>query len=248
MMARTHHKRINLMVRRNWFSQTAPDFSRPGVRISVTLAGLALLGAGLFEGYQAGRKAASSFCQVSRSENALKADAPRMALKQPESGVSPVQKDLEARMRRIPGVVALEREKHSDALQVVLESDAFFRTGTASLEQKSELTARKIASMLRGFLSRTVVEIQGHTDDSPVVRQRNLYRSNWELSLARAASMLHVFEEAGFVKTKLKVVGYGDSRPLVPNRTRTGVAIEENLSKNRRIVLRILPEGKTEAN
>jgi chemotaxis protein MotB len=195
-----------------------------------------MIAAGLQYGYKTGQKAAASLCQMPKNESPIKV----------ESAESPIQKDLEARMKQIPGVVALEKEKSTNAFQVVLESDAFFRTGTASLEQRSELTARKIASLLRAFLARTVVEIQGHTDDSPVVRQRNLYRSNWELSVARAASMLHVFEEAGFVKEKLKVVGYGDSRPLVPNRTRSGAAIEENLSKNRRIVLRVIPEGKTE--
>lgn len=234
MIARTHRHRVNLLVRREWLT--------PLVRNGAFAAGLLIVASGLSYGFKAGQKAATSFCQLTRAEPA-KAEAAKV-----ETGVSTIQRDLETRMRQIPGVVGLEREKQSNAFQVVLESDAFFRTGTASLEQKSELTARKIASMLRGFLARTVVEIQGHTDDSPVVRQRNLYRSNWELSVARAASLLHVFEEAGFGKGKLKVVGYGDSRPLVPNRTKAGTAIEENLSRNRRIVLRIIPEGKTEAN
>lgn len=248
MIPRMHRNRVNLLVRQSWISMPKVQWSSPVVRTSAAVCGLVVLLSGLSFGYRFGQKTAASFCQIPKVENSKGSDASSSNMARIEAAVSGIQKDLENRMKQIPGVVALQRDSHSSAFQVILESDAFFRTGTASLEQKSEMTARKIASLLRAFLSRTVVEIQGHTDDSPVVRQKNLYRSNWELSLARAASMLHVFEEAGFVKDKLKVVGYGDSRPLVPNRTRAGVAIEENLSKNRRIVLKIIPEGKTEGH
>ncbi|NDF15643.1 hypothetical protein EB061_10025 [bacterium] len=242
MIPRTHRGRLNLIASKPWFSIQGISIPNRFLQSALAVAGLTLIFAGLQHGYKAGQKAATSLCSIPKAEPNVKAEP---ALKA-ETVDSPIQKDLEARMKEIPGVIALEKEKSGNAFHVVLESDAFFRTGTANLEQRSELTARKIASILRAFLSRTVVEIQGHTDDSPVVRQRNLYRSNWELSVARAASMVHVFEEAGFLKEKLKVVGYGDSRPLVPNRTRSGIAIDSNLSKNRRIVLRVISEGKSE--
>jgi chemotaxis protein MotB len=103
-----------------------------------------------------------------------------------------------------------------------------------------------LTGVLRGIAARSGIEIQGHTDDSPVIKQRKIYPSNWELSTARAASLVRAFEDAGFLKSNLKVVGFGDSRPMVPNRTPDGKVIEENLVKNRRIVLRVLPERQRE--
>ena len=152
-------------------------------------------------------------------------------------------KEFEA--KHIAGLETLERESDSKAIRVTLNSDQFFQFGTANLESKAEPYLKEIAELLKvanaNSNAKSTVEIEGHTDDTPVVRQKRLYRSNWELSIARAMSLVHVFEEAGFSKETLKVSGYGDSRPLLPNHTLTGESIATNLIKNRRIVLRIFP-------
>jgi chemotaxis protein MotB len=70
--------------------------------------------------------------------------------------------------------------------------------------------------------------VEGHTDDTPI--QSSSYPSNWELSTARAGSVVRYFiEEGKLPASKFMAVGFAETRPLVPNDT------PENRSKNRRV-------------
>jgi|GEM_PF-4001578 len=137
------------------------------------------------------------------------------------------------RLGSVQGVVGVEPNASGSQLKVVLDSDTFFNLGTASLQERSLQAIREVALLLRETFSASDIEIEGHTDSSPVIKQRRLYPSNWELSAARAASMLHVFEEVGFLKDRLKLIALGDSRPLDEKNIGT--------AKDRRIVLRVVP-------
>ena len=78
------------------------------------------------------------------------------------------------------------------------------------------------------------IRVTGHSDDVPVANGR--YRSNWELSSARAASVLHELLKGGAVAPRrCSAVGFGDSRPLVPNMD------DESRAINRRVDIIILP-------
>ena len=55
-----------------------------------------------------------------------------------------------------------------------------------------------------------VVIVEGHTDDTDIKSRK--YPPNWELSSARAAKVLSVFEKAGIKRNRLVAVGYGDTR------------------------------------
>lgn len=60
------------------------------------------------------------------------------------------------------------------------------------------------------------IRVEGHTDNLPI----NTYRfaSNWELSVLRAATVVHVLSEAAYIPPdRLAIIGYGEYRPLVPN-------------------------------
>lgn len=141
------------------------------------------------------------------------------------------------RNQKIAGLESLEREKSSKALRITLSSDVFFQLGTAKLEEGSKESIQQIISILKPLSTVSAIEIEGHTDGSPVVRQKPNYPSNWELSAARAASLIPLFANSGFFKDQLKVIGYGDSRPVVSNRMEKKVS-----AKNRRIVLRVLTQ------
>jgi len=147
--------------------------------------------------------------------------------------------ELEKRFHAQPiaGIESLEREKSSKAIRITLNSDAFFQLGTAKIENGSKESIQKIISILKPLSSQSFIEIEGHTDDSPVIHQKPNYPSNWELSAARAASFIPLFSNNGFFKDQLKVIGYGDSRPVVSNHMDSKVS-----AKNRRIVLRIFPQ------
>jgi len=83
------------------------------------------------------------------------------------------------------------------------------------------------------------VKISGHTDNVPISGPR--YRSNWDLSAARAASVVHRLIDYGGVKAgRITVQGYGDSRPVADNDT------AENRAKNRRVEVSIQVPRKEE--
>lgn len=71
------------------------------------------------------------------------------------------------------------------------------------------------------------LEVQGHTDDTPVDTDR--FPSNWELSALRATAVLRFLIEGGLTPQRVVASGYGDSIPLLPNTS------EENRTANRRI-------------
>jgi chemotaxis protein MotB len=65
------------------------------------------------------------------------------------------------------------------------------------------------------------VRVEGHSDDQPI--HSALYRSNWELSTARAMSVLSAFvDEAGFPAQNISLAGYGPYRPIADNATAAG--------------------------
>ena len=80
------------------------------------------------------------------------------------------------------------------------------------------------------------VRVEGHTDNVPIHTAR--YPSNWELSIARAVSVVKYFAESGKINPqRLSAVGYGATRPLVPNDSR------ENRTRNRRVEIVLATEG-----
>jgi flagellar motor protein MotB len=154
-----------------------------------------------------------------------------------------VETDLYAEIEKrlqvgdIAGFESVVRENNSKSLAITLDSDVFFQFGTAKLEKKSLDGIQQLISILKPVESMSMVEIEGHTDISPVVRQKVNYPSNWELSAARAASLVPLFSQNGFYQNQLKVIGYGDSRPKYSEPT-----THQFSAKNRRIVLRISRE------
>jgi chemotaxis protein MotB len=139
---------------------------------------------------------------------------------------------VRSRILGIQGVARIEPDSGNKGLSVEFKSDEFFKIGTAVMEERSLSSVRELAILLKETFGGSRIEIEGHTDSSPVIKQRRMFPSNWELSAARAASLLHVFEATGFPKENLKVSGYGDSRP-----------VGESESGNRRIVVRVTPSA-----
>ena len=71
------------------------------------------------------------------------------------------------------------------------------------------------------------VVVRGHTDDLPI--RSEIFPSNWELSAARAAATLRYLAGQGISPSRMKAVGYADTRPIVPNNTK------DNRALNRRV-------------
>ncbi len=101
-----------------------------------------------------------------------------------------------------------------------------FPSGTESLTSEFLIALNNLAVVIKG--SKGEIIIAGHTDDRPIKTDR--FRSNWDLSTARANSVVqYLLEFTDVDRSRLATMGYADSRPLAPNDT------EENRALNRRV-------------
>jgi len=117
-------------------------------------------------------------------------------------------------------------------LEVEINSDILFDTGSAALDQSARDVLSRLASVLDD--APNPVRVEGYTDNQPIATA--LFPSNWELSAARAASVVHLFVAQGVAPERLAMVGYGEYRPRADNLT------EDGRNRNRRVVLIVLAE------
>jgi chemotaxis protein MotB len=118
-------------------------------------------------------------------------------------------------------------------IEVEINSDILFGTGSATLEQDARHTLDALAGVLRE--APNGVRVEGYTDDKPISTIQ--FPSNWELSAARAASVVHLFADQGLQPSRLSMIGYGQFRPRADNGTEAG------RNANRRVVLVILADS-----
>jgi len=109
---------------------------------------------------------------------------------------------------------------------LVLQEQVLFAPGEASLIGDSHEFLDKVGELLVKLPN--LVKIEGHTDDRPMNSYR--YPSNWELSAARASSVIkYLIENHHIDSSRFIAVGYADTRPIVSN------SDHENRQKNRRV-------------
>jgi chemotaxis protein MotB len=115
-------------------------------------------------------------------------------------------------------------------LVISLAEAGFFAPGEAALREDALSLVDTLADALRD--SDAPLRIEGHTDSTPISSSR--YPSNWELSTARAASVLAHLTARNIASARLSVAGYADERPIADNSTPEGRAL------NRRVDIVIL--------
>ena len=115
-------------------------------------------------------------------------------------------------------------------LIVSLSEAGFFAPGEAAVNSEAEAVIEAIAESLRD--SSVQVRVEGHTDSTPISNIR--YPSNWELSTARASSILIRLTERGIAPERLSAAGYGGFQPAADNSTPEGRAL------NRRVDIVVL--------
>ncbi|GAB3093834.1 flagellar motor protein MotD [Lysobacter terrae] len=115
-------------------------------------------------------------------------------------------------------------------LEVEIQSDILFASGAAEPSPVAMATLRKLSGVLRS--EPNALRVEGYTDDQPI--STPLFRSNWELSSARASSVVHAMIDEGIQPRRLAVVGYGEYQPIADNATESG------RNANRRVLLVIL--------
>lgn len=120
----------------------------------------------------------------------------------------------------------IEMRVTPEGLVVSLREVGFFNSGDATLLVDGQNTLTRIATILneKGFH----IRVEGHTDNVPIHTTR--FRSNWELSTARATEVVSILiEKHGFDPSQVSAAGYSEYRPIASNDT------EEGRKSNRRV-------------
>jgi len=127
--------------------------------------------------------------------------------------------------------LSLAKEK----LVVTVLSDVLFNSGSDSIRVSSLPILSKISQALSQEVTENNIIIEGHTDNVPIVHSH--WRSNWELSSARALSVLDYFiDDCQLDPVRLSIGGYGEFKPISDNES------ERGRQKNRRVEIIILPK------
>jgi chemotaxis protein MotB len=114
------------------------------------------------------------------------------------------------------GLVSVRRRQAT--VEVEIRTDILFGSGSATLTTDAEAVIARIGAVLARF--RNAILVEGHTDDRPISTQQ--FPSNWELSAARAASVVHVLAKSGVPGGQVTVVGFAEFRPVAPNDSAAG--------------------------
>ena len=117
-------------------------------------------------------------------------------------------------------------------ISVEINASVLFASGQAQLRADSGRALQRVARVLA--TSDQGIEVEGYSDDTPISTSQ--FPSNWELSSARASSVVRLFLDNGVAAERLSAIGYGPNRPVMPNDTPEGRA------RNRRVTVMILAE------
>ena len=144
--------------------------------------------------------------------------------------LSRVADELETALQELVAADLVAVRRHAFWLEVEVRTDILFASGVAVLSN----TAYPALDALAGTLSKhsNPLRVEGHTDNRPI--NTRSFPSNWELSAARAASVVHRFQDGGIAPSRLSVIGFGEYRPAQPNTT------PEGRNANRRVIIVIL--------
>ena len=120
-------------------------------------------------------------------------------------------------------------------VKIALNPESFFSIGSAKLNPGTVTVLTSLVGLIESFPNDIIIE--GHTDTIPV--RGGAYRSNWELSIARAVSVVNFFEASNLAPKQLVAAGYGEFHPAYPNDS------ESDRAKNRRIEITLVRQPRS---
>ncbi len=142
-----------------------------------------------------------------------------------------VQQKIEEKFKQLGKNEALQTEITERGLVVHILESTLFDQGSAILKPRAMEVLDLIADLLQGRPNH--IRVEGHTDDSPI--QTPVYPSNWELSSARATTVVrYMADNYAIPPDRISALGYGMFRPVAPNNS------IENRARNRRVDVVIL--------
>ena len=177
---------------------------------------------------------------TSRNDQSLgAADARAMAEAQAQADAQEEAEELQKELASAIGDGLLEVEAFKDRVLIRIRERGSFGSGKAELKKEFLPILKLIAEVLNQRDGHFIVS--GHTDDIPIETRQ--FRSNWDLSAGRAASVVHFFIREGDIgPERLEIRAMSDNEPIVPNDS------WENRAKNRRVEISVLHGNRDALN
>jgi chemotaxis protein MotB len=128
----------------------------------------------------------------------------------------------------------LQVRRYKDMLTVDVAEQLFFDSGRATLKESGKAVLKEVADAMKDYADKAI-RVVGHTDNVPIAKAaRNVFPSNWELSAARATTVVRFLQEAGIAPERLIATGRAEYAPVAPNES------PEGRQKNRRIEITLI--------
>ena len=141
-----------------------------------------------------------------------------------------MERQVQDAMRALIDAKLITVRRESMWLEIEINTDILFPSGSGAFSTAAEPVLDKLAEVLKPFPN--PIRVEGHTDDRPI--HTGAFPSNWELSAARAASVVHQFTKQGIDPLRLEIVGFGEFHPRQPNDSSDG------RNANRRVAVLVL--------
>jgi chemotaxis protein MotB len=131
----------------------------------------------------------------------------------------------------------LQVRQYKDMLTVELAEQLFFDSGHADLKDTGKAVLKKVGEALKGYEDK-VIRVVGHTDNVPISKSaQKIFPSNWELSVARATTVVRYLQETGIPPERMVASGRAEYQPIAENDT------PEGRKKNRRIEITLIDKN-----
>jgi chemotaxis protein MotB len=121
-------------------------------------------------------------------------------------------------------------------LEIAFQSGVMFASGSAEIFESMNRPLNLVLDTIAKYREKYSFAVEGHTDENPIRTQH--YKSNWELSSARALVVRDRLENSGAPRGKIRVEAYADTRPL-NLKEQAALSQETKLALHRRVVIRI---------
>lgn len=147
-----------------------------------------------------------------------------------------LQKSLEKIVGPLMKSGQVQLYRTDEGLHLDIKDSALFAVGQATPSPESVRLINAVSGVLAPLDN--PIKVEGFTDDIPI--RNAVYPSNWELSAARAGSVVRLFQENGIAADRLVAVGRAENRPLASNTTEAGRA------QNRRVAITVVARSQAE--
>jgi len=123
-------------------------------------------------------------------------------------------------------------------LTVNMVESILFPSGSAEIKKEGQAVLKRVGDIVKEIADKDI-QVEGHTDNVPISsRLQDKFASNWELSAARAATVVRFLRDSGIAGERLSAAGFGEFQPVADNKT------AEGRTQNRRIQIVLVPKQR----